>query len=289
MGEVSPLIPKEYIDYFVKILPGNFYVDIFLLYLIPILAMILILLIAPLFLILLFQIHRLSTKIYPYLEYGIVRTGKDISGITLFKRALIVTLFSFSIVSIIVQTGHITIFRYIPKGESTIVLHEAEAIFLGTFLLTGFVSLIFIPLWLLEDSGIVFCKYKKENRAAPDLENIAGFFTKALEGYAGISTIIYLVLITKDCFKYVFDNGDYAPLLTPIILIFLPFLVTGLLSIPLIIYEKLLPKVRAKFHSKLEKKEVPYIIFPDFQSLKEGKEMIVGTKLPIDDELISEK
>ena len=61
IGEEKHLIPMEYIDYFVWILPGNLLIDIILLYVIPIITMIIILLIAPKLLMLLFRIHKVST------------------------------------------------------------------------------------------------------------------------------------------------------------------------------------------------------------------------------------
>jgi len=47
--------------------------------------------------------------------------------------------------------------------------------------------------------------------------------------------------------------------LTPIILIVLPFITSGLLTIPMVIYEKNLPKLAEKLHKKLNATQYPQI------------------------------
>ncbi|NHJ26319.1 MAG: hypothetical protein EAX89_17200, partial [Candidatus Lokiarchaeota archaeon] len=60
--------------------------------------------------------------------------------------------------------------------------------------------------------------------------------------------------------------GD-AAILTPIIVILLPLILTGLLAAPLYLYERWLPKTKTKIHSRLAKYNLPHFSIPKFDDL----------------------
>ena len=279
----DPLIPREYVSDFVVIIPSflclpqsgfcvpGLFTDIPILYLIPIVVVLIIYAIGPYLLIIYLQLHKLTTKISTKTQYGIVEPGKNVGAFKLFRRALIVSLFAFSITAILIQAGYGDSFRgnYIEDS----VLSNAEALFLGTFFISGIVLIIFIPIWLLEDTGIVGYKHDKQKRHPPKIEGISSLYSSILEGYAGISTVFILISYIIKSLE-VIQPGSPA-ILTPIILIFLPFIITGLFAIPLMIYEALLPKATKRILKKLIKYNLHYIDIPEFDEVKSERIIVV--------------
>ena len=275
----QPLIPRTYVSDFIVILPGlpkemnipGLFTDIPILYTLPVIILLIIYAIAPFILLLYLGLHKLTTKVSTKTYYGIVEPGEKVGPFKLFRRALTVSLFSFSMCALIVEAGYGGLFR--GGFQKDMILHQAEALFLGTFFICSFILIIFIPIWLLEDSGIVGYKHSKEKRHPPKIEGISSLYSSILEGYAGISTILILISYIIGTLEVV-KPGD-AAILTPIILIFLPFIITGLFAIPLIIYESLLPKAIKRIHRKLQKYDLHYIDIPEFDQVKTDRIIVV--------------
>ena len=270
------LIPPEYISEFIVILPGipcgpppahcvpGYFTDIPLLYLIPVIVVLIVYALAPYLLVLYLQLHKLTSKTNKETQYGIIELGEKVGPLKLFRRAFTVSLFAFSISAFIVQAGYGAYFRggYIED----FIFHKAEALFLGTFLISGIVLFIFIPVWLLEDTGIVSYKQDKLKRNTPKIEGIASLYSGILEAYSGISTIFILISYIIGTLNEV-KLGDPS-ILTPLILVFLPFIITGLFTIPIMIYETLLPKTTKRIYNKLTKYNLHYIDIPEFDAVK---------------------
>jgi hypothetical protein len=269
-------IPKEYVLEFVVVLPGPLWSDIILLYLLPIISFVILLFIGPYLLVLYLKIHQFSTKIGAKTYYGIVEMGDKVGFWKLFRRALIVSLFSFSISALIVEAGGGALFR--GGFTEDFILHKAEAVFLGTFYLTFIIVIIFIPIWLLEDAGIVGYKYNANKRTPPKIEGISSLYSSILEGYAGISTILIMFSYIFRCFAFLINGGGglgSPAILTPLILIVLPFIITGLFAIPLIIYETQLSKSVNRVHKVLRKFNLSYINIPEFEEVKTGRTIVI--------------
>ncbi|MEJ2296691.1 MAG: hypothetical protein P8Y23_18235, partial [Candidatus Lokiarchaeota archaeon] len=56
-------------------------------------------------------------------------------------------------------------------------------------------------------------------------------------------------------------------ILTPIILLILPLIITGLFAIPLSLYEKNLEKIQNRIHTRLSKFNIPYIDIPSYEHM----------------------
>jgi hypothetical protein len=248
------------------VLPGSIVTDIILIYLIPVLFFGLFYVVAPYLIVFYIKIH----KFFYWLlrrpsKYGIFKLGTRVSAGRLMARALVVSLFSFSISALIVSLGGASLFRAGVPLEP--VLFEAEAIFLGTFILCSFMIIIFFPVWLLEDSGLVSYRVFHEERMPADIQGVHSIYYYILLGYAGFSTILTLVSYITQTLEVVGPTD--AAMLTPIILIILPLLLTGLIAIPIYLYERFFPRTSAKLHKHLEKFNFPDIRIPKFEELKE--------------------
>jgi hypothetical protein len=84
-------------------------------------------------------------------------------------------------------------------------------------------SLIIIPLWMLDSSGLMCAKKIEEyNRpVAPDIESVGRFYKKLLKGFVGISTVISYSLIL---YQYFTTTSDFSTIfivfIDPIVIIF---------------------------------------------------------------------
>ncbi|MHA1783908.1 MAG: hypothetical protein ACTSVE_01800 [Candidatus Helarchaeota archaeon] len=262
------IIPPEYVFYFVYILPGTIFTDVPLLYGLNILFFFLFLGLAVPVTLLWVRLHKLMS--FKRKKYGILELGSEIKPSKLFYRAFIISLFTFSISTLIIQAGYASLFRvsFVPSmSKMTDFLLEAEGLFLCCFFMTPFILLIFFPIWALEDVGLVSCRIIDENeRRAPDIEGVHSIFLNILQGYAGFSTILNLISYISRGFMLVPITSP--AILTPLILLLLPFILTGLFTAPILLYEKFLPKLKEKMHPKLEELGFVKIKMPDFDELK---------------------
>ncbi|MFX0023273.1 MAG: hypothetical protein ACFE9S_13180 [Candidatus Hermodarchaeota archaeon] len=263
LGTIS-LIPPEYLEFFIKFLPGKLLTDAILLYLFPLISFGIFYLIAPYTTMILIKLHKLIYLSRKRFQYGIIDLGPRRKPLFLFRRALIVTLFSLSAAGIIIQAGLGYLFR-----ENLVVgsaLNEAEALFLATFFIIPFVLLIFLPIWFLEDAGIVIYRNYTGQQRTPVLEGVHAPFLNVLQGYAGISTIIVLIIYIGRSFG---ELGVLDPaLLTPIILIILPFLTTGIMSLALFLYEKYNFNLLNRIQPTIKKLNLSPISVPTFDEMK---------------------
>jgi len=266
---ISPLnlIPPEYIYEFVKIIPGPIYTDVLILLALPFLIGGFYILIAPNLVGALFRVNKLTYLFRKPPQYGIFDKGTKIKFHTYVYRSVIVGLFTFGTSALLVQFYGANLFRASdPLSGIPEALLRAEGIFFGCFFLT-FISLaIFMPIWILEDSGLIEYHLYKGNRKTPVIEGIHKFYSNILEVYSGFSTFYAYYSVITQTFTAI-NPGDPA-LLTPIILMMLPLILTGFYALPLFIYEKKLIKIQSKIHIHLGKHSIRKIILPSFEELK---------------------
>jgi hypothetical protein len=261
-------IPEEFVSHFVYLLPGPLWTDIILLFLFPIIMFFLIQYISPYLTHGLVKIHGFFYIFRKKPEYGILKQKGDISAGKIFLRGLKLSFLAFVIASAFIQWGLGGIFRF---NYSVTPLFNSEALFLATYILVPIVMFIFFPIWILEDSGLIAFRIFRNNRKNPDIEGVNRIFRDFMEYFIGFSTIFVYITIIIKTINNVLSDYDTAALLIPIILIFLPFLVTGLITIPLIFYEYYLEQNNDRIHGYLEKKNFEYISIPDYKDLKRNK------------------
>ena len=257
------LVPKEYLTHFIAFLPGELWSDMILLYLFPLISFGIFYLILPYTTLFLIKLHKLIYLSRNRFHYGVVKMGPRRKPFFLFRRSLIVTLFSFSIAALIIEAGFGHLFRENMMAGSA--LNEAEALFLATFFIIPFVLLLFLPIWFLEDSGIVICRQYVGQQRTPVIEGTHAPYLNVLQGYAGISTLIILIIYVNATFA---ESGFGPAILTPIILIILPFLITGLLVLALFFYERFNPHLIKRIRPTIEKLNLSEIIIPTFDEMR---------------------
>jgi hypothetical protein len=242
--------------------------DVILLYLFPVIIYFLVSLIAPYVVQFLYKINKITYVFRKAPNYGLLAVGEKFKPSRLFLRAFLVNLFAFGSSVVLFQLGAGSLFRatlggggYIPAG-----LYAAEAIFFGTFFLASLSMLLFLPSWFLEDSGLVSYRHFPEQRRTPIIEGVHQWYINILGIYTGISTIFTLFQVITKAFP---DAGFGPAILTPIIVIISPLILTGLLALPMYLYEKNMEKMQNRIHNQLAKYNLRHFSLPKFENLDE--------------------
>ena len=259
-------VPLEYFTEFVSIIPGPIYTDMIVLFGLPFVFVLLYYIAAPAMTRFLVWLHKLINR---GASYGIAKLGAEIHGTTLFKRVWLASILAFSMASLAVQSGGWRLFRFVPpemiSSDYLDFVHEMEGLFLGTFFMTPFAFLIFLPIWCIEDCGIIMYKNYSNQRITPDIEGVQGLYENIVKGYAGISTVITLATYIYKGFTTIsITAGEF---LTPVILVILPFLAIGLISLPIGLYEQKNRALAAKVHQKLENAGLKHVVIPEMNAL----------------------
>ena len=231
---------------FLPIIPGeNLYLDITLSMLIPFTFMILFVffgtLVSPGYV----RLHKLI-KLNKY-DYFVYITEKKRSGVRILLRSFFPGLLAINVAIYISLWGGINhIIHYNgadPQSLNAVI--EYASIIIGI----PIASMIIIPIWLLDYSGLMCAKRVEsyDRPVSPDIESVGKFYIKMITGYVGISTIVSYSLILANYLGPDQELRDIVLVLIGPILIamfFLPFAV---------IMEMRTPKTNAQLSKYYEK------------------------------------
>ncbi|MBN1216405.1 MAG: hypothetical protein JXA99_13315 [Candidatus Lokiarchaeota archaeon] len=258
-------IPNEFITEFVFLIPGPMWTDIIVIYGIPIGIFCIIYYISP-------YTNRLFTKVHSIFyvfrkrpSYGIFQPSTKIFISKLLFRLILACLLTFILSYYIVQIGLGHLFR---AGSAPDALFDAEAKFLATFFFLPFVLLLFFVLWSLEDSGMIAYRIFPEKRKNPDINGVYKIYKGFIEYLVGFSIIFVYVGLINATINHVQTESTIEALFIPFSLIFLPFIISGLIAIPLFLYEKNIDKMMNRIHPYLMKKGYNKINVPDFKDIE---------------------
>ncbi len=264
-------VPKEYLE-FIPSLPGPIFTDVLLLFAIPIGAFAMIFLITPFVSKVLVYLHKLIMR---GAKYGFTQLGTEIKAGTFMRRAFMISLFAFNLSAILVGLGYGDYFRggtsgfyMVPMDQQAriLILHEAESVFFGTFLLATAGLVIFMPLWIVEDSGLIMYRIFPDQRRAPDIEGIHSLYSNLWKAYISVTTLYTLWNYISRSFSVIKNINDPA-ILTPIILCVLPFITIGLVSIPAYLYEKYFQRFKERTLAGLRSLNLPDIQLPAIKQI----------------------
>lgn len=113
-------------------------------------------------------------------------------------------------------------------------------------LLVSFIVLIFSPMWLMQDKGLV-CERKLVPRATTDIDGVGNWYLKLLKGFAGVSTFVayvFTIIQTVEWYQFVLispPEGGFSLLifLIPLVAVIVsPILALGPTSLIYALYEK---------------------------------------------------
>ncbi len=253
----SSIAIAEEIDDYTKLVPVEnvLFDQVYLTIVGPLIMVVLVLLFTVPLARLFYHFHKIiKGKRYEY--YIIEDLGEDINLLTIFVRGLTISLLSFSLAMAFIS---FVPYEIIQPGQLSVVETMYPYVSMLALFMVPFIILVFLPIWLLKDSGIIcsFSKINKEKRDTPDIESVSRFFSKTVNGYTGIGTILTMVILMVDTIQnlqWEYGEGGDIPsiILTPILLAFLAFPA-------LAIYESLLNKMKTSLIKKLENKGIKKI------------------------------
>mgnify|MGYP006286232777 CR=1 FL=1 len=217
---------------FVWLIPGRTHIDLIITFIVVPIIMCFLLPFSYLFTFLNFKITKLFQVHYEY--YYIDLKQKPFPARHLFQRALIPVLVAIAISQLV---NSVPFFTYYITREVV-----SSIIFLA-ILITPIVCILFIPLWIYKDAGIIKVRKKSDKRIPPDIHPYGKIQYQSYRGFAGITTpITYFIII--------FPNLQSANYVSLIVLLF-PFFLIGLYMPLLILYEARVEKISEKIVRKL--------------------------------------
>ena len=183
------------------------------------------------------------------------------SGISQMRRTLIPAFAAFGISYSISNIQNIANVIFVSEGfisldeQAQTIISSLSLLFI-LLLVACFIMLVFTPIWLLQDSGLV-CELEKKPGTISEIEGVGNWYLKMMKGFAGVSTIvayIFTVLQTIAWYQFVLQRPPEGGISTLIFLIPVaavtaaPILALGPILLIFILYEisltKNLPKLR---------------------------------------------
>ncbi|MFW9923708.1 MAG: hypothetical protein ACFFDW_10530 [Candidatus Thorarchaeota archaeon] len=224
-----------------KWIPGNFVVELMIIWTFPVLSFLLIMLIARFISIFYIWLHKI-VKFGQY-DYSFVEMQYSFVKITqALGRVLVPVLLSFTI-------GY-WFTNLLRIDEAAWLVVQTFEFFLYAFILAPITVILIVPLWLLDDSGIISIKKRKENeRKLPDIEGPSTFFVNFLTGSAYSLAVVTLY----DFIKEIISTGEpalFGALAYMVVMLFIEWFVI------IYLYEIFVNKMRIKLQEKLPQKLV---------------------------------
>ncbi|MHA1315460.1 MAG: hypothetical protein ACTSRB_16270 [Candidatus Helarchaeota archaeon] len=228
------------------ILPGNAYIDLWVMLFAPFGFLLLMYFIAPLQAPFLLKIHSLIKL--KKCNYFVVPLEKKLTGFRIIWRSIYPGLFSINLAILISFIAQPFSNLIMTGVTSQAILIEVFAIFVGM----PTACLVILPIWVIESVGIMsFLDVDKfKYRVTPDIESVGRFFSSLLKGYVGISTVFSYITILYSFLTAASDVTHYLIIfIDPFIIIIFFVPISGLL-------EYGVPKLRKKLLPKFEEKGI---------------------------------
>ena len=139
--------------------------------------------------------------------------------------------------------------------EAQTIISSLALLFILLFV-ACFIMLVFTPIWLLQDSGLV-CELEKKPGTISEIEGVGNWYLKMMKGFAGISTIvayIFTVIQTIGWYQIVLQSppeGGFSLLifLVPVAAVAAaPLLALGPILLIFVVYEISLAKSLPRLH-----------------------------------------
>lgn len=253
-----------------RILPGNIVFDFIWLYVFSLIVGVIVYFTSPLFAVFLMKLHRLLTgKNYNYYIQDFDTQGMSPSQS---RRMILPAFVALGISYSISNIGNLANLIFVSESFGTLA-PEAQTIVISMallfilLLLSSFITLLFSPMWLMQDKGLV-CELKTGPRMTADIEGVGNWYLKMMKGFAGISTIvafIFTIFQTIEWYQFVLSSppeGGFSLLifLIPVVAVFVsPLLALGPISVVYVLYEKSLVKNLGSFQERIKGEDLEVV------------------------------
>ena len=192
-----------------RILPGDILIDFIWLYVFSIILGLVLYFMAPMLSHLMLRIHRVfigrKSRYYSQDITLKVTMGTQIRRLLL--PAFTALGISYSVVNMDSIANVIMVTESFTGSDISV---QAQSIVVGLSLLfillliVSFLMILFVPIWTLQDAGIV-CESQQKPGVISEIEGVGNWYLKLVKGFAGISTLvayIFTILQTIDWYQY---------------------------------------------------------------------------------------
>ncbi|MHA2379416.1 MAG: hypothetical protein ACXADS_09060 [Candidatus Thorarchaeota archaeon] len=162
--------------------------------------------------------------------------------------------------------------------ESAPALEIGLPIFFILILIASFVTLLFVPLWLLEDTGVICEREAVGRRVTADIEGVGNWYLALLKGFAGITTVIAYLFIAVETIEWYYtisvpESFPWIILIVPVVAIVgSPFLAIAPISVVHVCYELSLRRNKERLEQKLARAGLTKVVI-DLSRSSESSEM----------------
>jgi hypothetical protein len=253
-----------------RILPGGILTDFIWLYVFSLIVGIIIYFASPNLAMLMWTLHRvLTSNNCNYYVQDFNAQGKYYSQS---KRMILPAFVALGISFSISNIKTIASVIFVSEGFGPLA-PEAQSIITSTallfilMLLASFITLLFAPMWLMQDTGLV-SELKTKPRMTASIEGVGHWYLKMMKGFAGISTIvayIFTIIQTIDWYQFVLispPEGGFTLLifLIPVVAVIVsPLLALGPISVAYMLYEKSLVKNLESFSTFIQRRSLSIV------------------------------
>ncbi|MFX1481734.1 MAG: hypothetical protein ACFFCP_00945 [Promethearchaeota archaeon] len=247
-----------------RFLPGDILIDFIWLYIFSLIVGVIVYFATPALSVFFWKLHRVITgRNYDYYVQEIdIQSTSSIAFRRMILPAFVALGISYSISNIprvvnaiIITDGFDTL-----ASEAETIVTSISLLFI-LLLLSCFIVLLFAPMWLMQDRGLV-SERKITSRTTSDIEGVGNWYLKLLKGFAGISTMVaylFTIIQTVEWYQFVMESppeGGLAVLIfiIPMIAVIVsPLLALGPISFVYVIYEKALRKNLSTIGSRINR------------------------------------
>ncbi len=241
-------------------LPGDILIDLIWLYVICLIVGAIVYFATPTMAILFLKLHRVFKGGY---RYHLQEKETSQEGSTI-RRLVVPSLTSLGIaVSLAGSSIATSLFVYanFDNLESPQPAIEATfPIFFILLLVASVILLLFVPIWLLGDVGVICEKEYPDVRSTVNIEGVGDYYLKLLKGFAGVSTVITYGLLIIQMFDWYGSLMNFEDIPFPIAILFIPVIIAmlgpvivmGPLSLVQGLYEVSLTKNSGKLEEVLQ-------------------------------------
>ncbi|MHA2407536.1 MAG: hypothetical protein ACXACA_04140 [Candidatus Ranarchaeia archaeon] len=190
-------------------------------------------------------------------DYKVEKLGEEFGLGDFLKRAIYPSLFCLTLG--LTQTQNIINNFAIHKSQLIATITAVPLAFVFGLLMVPVAALLWGPIWVLEDSGIVaYLKPEQSNRRqTPDTEGVGRYFRTYLNGFVGVSTLIGLGSYLYSSIIIQLDFATRIQAIFGLVVMFLiPFYAVLAFSPLLLIHERNFLDHREKLTKSLVNQEV---------------------------------
>ncbi|MFX1264833.1 MAG: hypothetical protein ACFFH0_05605 [Promethearchaeota archaeon] len=245
-----------------RLLPGDILIDLIWVYILTFICGVVAYIAAPLLSSLFWKGHRLLTA--GHYHYHVQVFGTDATKRSRARRLILPAFVALGLATAIANIRQVANLIFVHESfahldESAPAIEVGLPIFFILILIASFVTLLFVPLWLLEDTGVICERKATGRRVTADIEGVGNWYLALLKGFAGITTVIAYLLISVETIEWYYtisvpETFPWIILMVPVVAIIgAPFLAMAPISVVHVCYEISLRRNKERLEEKLSR------------------------------------